>query len=71
MGACPPSIIMSIDQNKLIALVLEKNTKKISDLQSQVIILESQLELMTEINKQLQEQVDKIKKKEPKSEFQN
>lgn len=71
MGACPPSIIMSIDQNKLIALVLEKNTKKISDLQSQVIILESQLELVTEINKQLQEQVDKIKKKEPKSEFQN
>ena len=71
MGACPPSIIMSIDQNKLIALVLEKNTKKISDLQSQVIILESQLELMTEINKQLQEQVDKIKKKESKTEFQN
>lgn len=62
---------MTIDQNKLIALVLEKNTKKISDLHSQVIILEAQLELMTEINKQLQEQVDKIKKKEPKSEFQN
>lgn len=71
MGACPPSNIMTIDQNKLIALVLEKNTKKISDLHSQVIILEAQLELMTEINKQLQEQVDKIKKKEPKSEFQN
>lgn len=62
---------MDIDQNKLIALVLEKNTKKISDLQSQVIILESQLQLLTELNNQLKEQAEKIKKKESKSDFQN
>lgn len=62
---------MNLDQAKLINLVIEKSTKKISDLQSQVIILEAQLQLLTEINKQLQEQADKVKKKEPKSEFQN
>lgn len=62
---------MNIDQAKLINLVIEKSTKKISDLQSQVIILEAQLQLITEINSQLQEQTDKVKKKEPKSDFQN
>ena len=62
---------MNLDQAKLINLVIEKSTKKISDLQSQVIILEAQLQLLTELNNQLQEQADKVKKKEPKSEFQN
>ena len=62
---------MNLDQAKLINLVIEKSTKKISDLQSQVIILEAQLQLLTELNNQLQEQTDKVKKKEPKSEFQN
>lgn len=62
---------MNIDQAKLINLVIEKNTKKISDLQSQVILLEAQLQLMSEIVSQLQEQTEKVKKKEPKSEFQN
>lgn len=62
---------MNLDQAKLINLVIEKSTKKISDLQSQVIILEAQLQLLTELNSQLQEQADKVKKKEPKSDFQN
>ena len=62
---------MNLDQAKLINLVIEKSTKKISDLQSQVIILESQLQLLTELNNQLKEQAEKVKKKETKSEFQN
>lgn len=60
-----------IDQNKLIALVLDKNTRKISELQAQVILLESQLELLTAASNDLQEQINKIKKKEAKSDFQN
>jgi len=52
-------------------LVMEKTNKKLNELQAQVIVLEAQLHLAVEINKQLQEQADKVKKKEPKSEFQN
>lgn len=62
---------MNLDQAKLINLVIEKSTKKISDLQSQVIILEAQLQLLTEMHEQLKEQVEKVKKKEAKSEFSN
>lgn len=68
-GPVPPVIM--IDQNKLIALVLDKNTRKISELQAQVILLESQLELLTAASNDLQEQINKIKKKEAKSDFQN
>lgn len=50
---------------------MEKTTSKLNELQAQVIVLEAQLQLAVEINKQLQESVDKIKKKEAKSEFQN
>lgn len=60
---------MAIDQAKLINVVIEKNTKKISELQTQVIILEAQLQLVEELNRTLQEQADKAKKREPKSEF--
>lgn len=50
---------------------MEKTNKKLNELQAQVIVLEAQLQLALEINKQLQEQVERVKKKEPKSEFQN
>lgn len=62
---------MEIDNHKFMTLVMEKTNKKLNELQAQVIVLEAQLHLAVEINKQLQEQADKVKKKEPKSEFQN
>lgn len=66
-----PPFIMNIDQNKLIALVLDKNTRKITELQAQVFLLESQLELVNNLNTDLQEQINKTRKKEVKSDFQN
>lgn len=61
---------MEIDQIKFMNLVMEKTNTKLNELQAQVIVLEAQLQLAVEINKQLQEAVDKTKKKD-KSEFQN
>ena len=60
---------MQIDQLKFMNLVLEKTNRKLNDLQAQVIVLESQLQLAAEINDQLQGQIDKINKKKEKSEF--
>ena len=62
---------MELDKAKFMTLVMEKTTGKLNELQAQVIVLEAQLQLAVEINKQLQETVDKIKKKEKSSEFQN
>jgi len=62
---------VEIDQIKFMNLVMEKTNKKLNELQAQVIVLEAQLQLAVDINKQLQEQAEKIKKKEPKSEFTN
>jgi len=60
---------MEIDKIKLLSAVVDRSFLKINDLQSQVIMLESQLQLALEINKQLQEQIDKTKKKESKSDY--
>ena len=60
---------MQIDQLKFMNLVMEKTNRKLNELQSQVIVLESQLQLAAEINNQLQGQLDKINKKKDKSEF--
>ena len=60
---------MQIDQLKFMNLVMEKTNRKLNELQSQVIVLESQLQLAAEINDQLQGQLDKINKKKEKSEF--
>lgn len=62
---------MEIDQLKFMNLVMEKTNKKLNELQAQVIVLEAQLQLVVEANKNIMEQADKVKKKEPKSEFQN
>ena len=62
---------MEIDQIKFMNLVMDKTNKKLNELQAQVIVLEAQLQLAVEINNSLKEQADKVKKKEPKSEFQN
>lgn len=53
---------MELDQNKFVNIVMEKTNKKLNDLQAQVIVLESQLQLAVEINKQLQSEIDALKK---------
>lgn len=50
-------------------LVIEKTNKKLNDLQAQVIVLEAQLQCAVEINQTLQQQIDKSKKKETKSDY--
>ena len=63
---------MEIDQIKFMNLVMEKTNKKLNELQAQVIVLEAQLQLAVEINKQLQDRVEKdSKQKKEKSEFTN
>lgn len=50
-------------------IVMEKTNKKLNELQAQVIVLEAQLQCAVDLNKVLQQQVEKIKKKEPKSDY--
>lgn len=51
-------------------LVMEKTNKKLNELQAQCIVLEAQLQLAAEINKQLQEQTSKTtKEKTTKSDY--
>lgn len=54
---------VEIDQVKFMNLVMEKTNKKLNEVQAQVLVLESQLQLVVEINNQLQEQLDKLQKK--------
>lgn len=60
---------MQLDNAKFMNLVMEKTNKKLNDLQAQVIVLESQLQLAVEINSKLNEQIDKQKKKEKTTEY--
>lgn len=60
---------MEIDQHKFMNLVMEKTNKKLNELQAQVIVLEAQLQCAVDINQTLQQQVDKTKKKETKSDY--
>lgn len=62
---------MEIDQIKFMNLVMEKTNKKLNELQAQVIVLEAQLQLAVEINKQLKDSIEKASKKKEKSEFTN
>ena len=50
---------------------MEKTNKKLNELQAQVIVLESQLQLAVDINKEIQAQLDKASKKASKSDFTN
>lgn len=59
---------MQVDSLQFMNLVIEKTNKKLNELQAQVLVLEAQLQLAADINKQLQDQLDKSKKKD-KSEF--
>jgi hypothetical protein len=53
---------VEIDQVKFMNLVMEKTNKKLNEIQAQVLILESQLQLVVELNNQLQEQLEKLQK---------
>ena len=53
---------MELDQMKFLNLVMEKTNKKLNEVTAQVIVLESQLQLAVEINKQLQSEIDALKK---------
>lgn len=46
--------------------VLERTNSKLGQMQNQVIVLETQLQFALELNKSLQEEVDKAKKKSAK-----
>ncbi len=58
---------MEIDQNRFANLVIEKTNAKLNQLQNQVIVLESQLQLAVETNKQLKGDLDKINKRKTKT----
>ena len=46
--------------------VLERTNAKLGQLQNHVIVLETQLQFALELNKSLQEELDKVKKKSSK-----
>jgi len=64
---------MEIDKAKLLNTVIERSNAKLAELQQQVIFLESQLQLVLEANsalkKQLDDTIEKVKKKESKSDY--
>ena len=62
---------MEIDQIKFLNLVMEKTNKRLNEMLAQVIILESQLQLVVESNNKLTEDINKLSKKEKKTEFTN
>ena len=60
---------MEIDQARFMNVVMEKTNKRLNEMLSQVIVLESQLQLAVEINNKLQEDLNKINKKEKKADL--
>lgn len=62
---------MEIDQIKFMNLVMEKTNKRLNEMLSQVIVLESQLQLVVEANNKLTDDLNKLSKKEKKSDFTN
>ena len=62
---------MEIDQIKFMNLVMEKTNKRLNEMLAQVIILESQLQLVVEANNKLTDDLNKLSKKEKKTEFTN
>ena len=57
---------MNIDQHKFMNAVLERTNSKLGQMQNQVIVLETQLQFALELNKSLQDELDKAKKKSTK-----
>jgi hypothetical protein len=62
---------MEIDQIKFMNLVMEKTNKRLNEMLAQVIVLESQLQLVVETNNKLTDDLNKLNKKEKKTEFTN
>ena len=60
---------MEIDQARFMNVVMEKTNKRLNEMLSQVIVLESQLQLAVEINNKLQEDLNKFNKKEKKADL--
>ena len=60
---------MEIDQARFMNVVMEKTNKRLNEMLSQVIVLESQLQLVVEINNKLQEDLNKFIKKEKKADL--
>lgn len=60
---------MEIDQARFMNVVMEKTNKRLNEMLSQVIVLESQLQLAVEINNKLQEDLNKFIKKEKKADL--
>lgn len=53
---------VEIDQAKFMTIIMEKTNKKLNEMQAQVLVLETQLQLVVDLNKELQEQLNKINK---------
>jgi hypothetical protein len=53
---------VEIDQAKFMNIIMEKTNKKLNEMQAQVLVLETQLQLVVDLNKELQEQLNKINK---------
>ena len=62
---------MEIDQLKFMNLVMDKTNKRLNEALAQVIVLESQLQLVVEANTKLTEELTKLNKKDKKSDFTN
>jgi len=58
---------LNIDQHAFMNSVLERTNAKLGQLQNQVIVLETQLQFALELNKSLQDELDKVKKKKEKT----
>lgn len=58
---------LNVDQNKFMNLLIEKTNQKLSQMQSQVILLEAQLQLAIEQYHTLQAENEKLKKKKDKN----
>ena len=53
--------IMELDNTKLVNLVLEKTNQKLNQLQAQVIVLESQLQLAIDVANNFKKDLDKVR----------
>ena len=62
---------MEIDQLKFMNLVMDKTNKRLNEMISQVIVLESQLQLVVETNTKLTEDIAKLNKKDKKTDLTN
>ena len=53
---------VEIDQTKFMTIIMEKTNKKLNEMQTQVLVLETQLQLVVDLNRELHELLNKINK---------